>query len=76
MSLIIQNVCSAAVTTSCVNGLQITHIDPTTGTTVIDATVAIPSSLTYTVNATGKDATGNASSVPPIALMFSFRPPQ
>ena len=76
MSLIIQNVCSAAVTTSCVNGLQITHIDPTTGTTVIDATVSIPSSLVYMVNATGKDATGNATSVPPMALLFSFGPPQ
>ena len=76
MNLIVQNVCSATVTASCVNGFQITHIDPTTGTTVIDATVAIPSSLTYTVNATGKDATGNASSVPPIAILFSFRPPQ
>jgi hypothetical protein len=76
MNLIVQNVCSATVTASCVNGFQITHIDPTTGTTIIDATVAIPSSLTYTVNATGKDATGNASSVPPIAILFSFRPPQ
>jgi hypothetical protein len=75
MSLIVQNVCSAAATTSCVNGFQITHIDPATGTTVIDATVSIPSSLTYTVNATGKDPTGSASSVPPIAILFSFRPP-
>jgi hypothetical protein len=75
MNLIVQNVCSAAVTTSCVNGFQITHIDPTTGTTVIDATVSIPSNLTYTVNATGKDPTGSASSVPPIAILFSFRPP-
>jgi len=75
MNLIVQNVCSAAVTTSCVNGFQITHIDPTTGTTVIDATVSIPSNLAYTVNATGKDPTGSASSVPPIAILFSFRPP-
>src|SRR5260370_1144790 len=42
MNLLVQNVCSATVTTSCVNGIQITHIDPTTGTTVIDATVSIP----------------------------------
>ena len=76
MELIVQNVCSATITTSCVNGFQITHIDPSTGTRVIDATVSIPSSLTYTVNATGNDATGNASSVPPIAILFSFRPPQ
>ncbi|OLE76104.1 hypothetical protein AUG19_03415 [archaeon 13_1_20CM_2_54_9] len=75
MNLIVQNVCSAAVTTSCVNGFQITHIDPTTGTTVVDATVSIPSNLAYTVNATGKDPTGSASSVPPIAILFSFRPP-
>ena len=75
MNLIVQNVCSAAVTTSCVNGFQITHIDPTTGITVVDATVSIPSNLAYTVNATGKDPTGSASSVPPIAILFSFRPP-
>jgi len=75
MNLIVQNVCSAAVSTSCVNGFQITHIDPTTGITVVDATVSIPSNLAYTVNATGKDPTGSASSVPPIAILFSFRPP-
>jgi hypothetical protein len=76
MEFIIQNICSATANTSCVNGFQITHIDSLTGTMVIDATVAIPSSLTYTVNATGKDATGNASSVPPIAILFSFAPPR
>jgi hypothetical protein len=75
MNLIVQNVCSTTVATSCVNGFQITHIDPTTGITVVDATVSIPSNLAYTVNATGKDPTGSASSVPPIAIMFSFRPP-
>ncbi|PYU04201.1 MAG: hypothetical protein DMG33_14790 [Acidobacteria bacterium] len=74
MNLIVQNICSATATTGCVNGFQITHIDPTTGTTVIDATVLIPSSLTYTVNAIGKDATGNATFAPPIALLFSFSP--
>jgi hypothetical protein len=75
MNLIVQNACSTTVATSCVNGFQITHIDPTTGITVVDATVSIPSNLAYTVNATGKDSTGSASSVPPIAIMFSFRPP-
>jgi hypothetical protein len=75
MNLIVQNVCSTTVATSCVNGFQITHIDPTTGITIVDATVSIPSNLAYTVNATGKDPTGSASSVPPIAIMFSFRPP-
>jgi hypothetical protein len=75
MDLIVQNVCSATANTSCVNGFQITHIDPLTGATVVDATVSIPSNLAYRVNATGKDATGSASSVPPIAIMFSFRPP-
>ncbi len=75
MNLIVQNACSTTVATSCVNGFQITHIDPTTGITVVDATVSIPSNLAYTVNATGKDPTGSVSSVPPIAIMFSFRPP-
>src|SRR2546425_1002010 len=50
MDLSVQNVCSATLTNSCVNGLQITHIDPATGTKVTDATVAIPLNVTYTVN--------------------------
>jgi hypothetical protein len=62
------------VTSSCVNGFQITHIDPVTRATVIDAAVAVSSSVPYTVSATGKDAAGNATSVPPIAILFDFRP--
>ena len=74
MNIIVQNLCSATVTTSCVNGLQITHIDPTTGAKVIDASVGISLNVAYTVNATGKDATGNATSVPPMAILFNFSP--
>jgi hypothetical protein len=74
MNIIVQNVCSATVTTSCVNGFQITHIDPATGAKVIDASIGISLNVAYTVNATGKDATGNATSVPPVAILFNFSP--
>ena len=74
MNIIVQNLCSATVTTSCVNGFQITHIDPATGAKVIDASVGVSLNVAYTVNATGKDATGNATSVPPMAILFNFSP--
>ncbi len=70
---IVQNVCSATVTSNCVNGLQIAHSD-STGATIVDATVPIWSNMTYAVSALGKDSTGNTSSAPPVALTFGLQP--
>ncbi len=70
-----QNLCSTTFSTNCVGGLQISHLDPATGSKVIDASVLLPLGVTYTVDPVGKDATGNAVVDPPAVLLVTLRPP-
>ncbi len=73
LTILLQNQCSGTVTTSCVTGFQVTHVDPATGASVVDATVSTALPVPYTVSATGKDSTGVATTIAPASIMFNFK---
>jgi hypothetical protein len=75
LSFWIQNPCSATLTSNCVTGFQVTHPDPATGATVVDAT--LPSeATTCTIQVSGKDANGNPTTQPAVKGVATLRPPQ
>jgi hypothetical protein len=73
LTILLQNQCSVTMTTSCVTGFQVTHVDPATGATVVDATVSTALPVPYTVSATGMDSTGVATTIAPASIMFNFK---